>query len=164
MHPGQKIIDILFNLRVIFSPGLPRLMITFSNTQAVCLSIGLCPILQACPLHEPNQVRLRYVPFTAHRFLQTLPLPKTPLQFGLISLQTGHRRFLASGRGPGFAGQTYKTTKPRPMAGALCFTDMRQGIFSVDIPEFIQVRGWQLWSIFLWNWYPHDNYRYSSDP
>jgi hypothetical protein len=83
-------------------------MIASSTTQAVCLSIGLRPIWHACPLHEPNQVRLRYVPFTSYRFLQTLPLPETPLRFGLISPQTGYLRFLGSGRGPGFAGQTKK--------------------------------------------------------
>jgi hypothetical protein len=30
------------------------------------------------------------------------------LRFGLISPQTGYLRFLGSGRGPGFAGQTKK--------------------------------------------------------
>jgi len=73
-------------------------MIASSITQAVCLSIGLCPISQACPLQEPNQVRLRcYVPFTSYRFLQTLPLPETPLRFGLISPQTGSAFFQADG-------------------------------------------------------------------
>ena len=35
--------------------------------------------------HPPKQVRFRYVPFTSYRFLQTPPLPVTPLRFGLSS-------------------------------------------------------------------------------
>ena len=46
---------------------------------------GLCAMLHAYPPVAPNQVRLRYVPFTSYRFLQTLTLPATPLRFGLSS-------------------------------------------------------------------------------
>ena len=81
-------------------------MIPSSSTSAVCLSIGLYLITQACPLLQPNQVRFRYVPFTSYRFLQTLPLPETPLRFRLISPQTGYLHSLSSGRGYSFAGQT----------------------------------------------------------
>lgn len=50
------------------------------------------------PLHEhdpayppvmPNLVRLRDVLFISYRFLQTLPLPATPLRFGLSSPYSG---------------------------------------------------------------------------
>ena len=37
----------------------------------------------------PNQVRLRYVPLTSYGFLQTPPLPVTPLPFGLSSPRSG---------------------------------------------------------------------------
>ena len=47
--------------------------------------IGLRAMLHAYPPAAPNQVRLRYVQLTSYRFLQTLPLPATPLRFGLSS-------------------------------------------------------------------------------
>ena len=47
--------------------------------------IGLRDSLHAYPPVAPNQVRLRYVQLTSYRFLQTLPLPATPLRFGLSS-------------------------------------------------------------------------------
>jgi hypothetical protein len=37
----------------------------------------------------PNQVHLRYVPLTSYGFLQTPPLPVTPLPFGLSSPRSG---------------------------------------------------------------------------
>jgi hypothetical protein len=42
----------------------------------------------AAPI-APNQVRFRYVPLASYRFLQTSPLPMTPLRFGLSSLWSG---------------------------------------------------------------------------
>ena len=46
----------------------------------------------------PNLVRLRYVPLTSYGFLQTPPLPVTPLPFGLSSPRSGRRLHLAGGR------------------------------------------------------------------
>jgi len=60
--------------------------------------IGLRVTLHACPPAAPNQVRLRCVQLTSYRFLQTLPLPATPLRFGLSSPWSGRRLFLATGR------------------------------------------------------------------
>jgi hypothetical protein len=37
----------------------------------------------------PSQVRFRYVPLTSYGFLQTLPLPTTPLPIGLSSPRSG---------------------------------------------------------------------------
>ena len=46
----------------------------------------------------PYLVRLRYVPLTSYGFLQTPPLPVTPLPFGLSSPRSGRRLHLAGGR------------------------------------------------------------------
>src|SRR6266545_1171889 len=54
--------------------------------------------MHAHPPVKPYQVHLRCVQFTSYRFLQTLPLPATPLRFGLSSPWSGRRLFLSTGR------------------------------------------------------------------
>src|SRR6266545_3057459 len=54
--------------------------------------------MHAYPPVKPYQVHLRCVQFTSYRFLQTLPLPATPLRFGLSSPWSGRRLFLSTGR------------------------------------------------------------------
>ena len=61
-------------------PGFPSycavslLMITSSITCCRCSCIGHRDFSHTRPDNRPNQVRLRYVPSTSYRFLQTPPL------------------------------------------------------------------------------------------
>ena len=61
-------------------PGFPSYcagslsMITSSITCCRCSCIGHHVFLHTRPDNRPNQVRLRYVPSTSYRFLQTPPL------------------------------------------------------------------------------------------
>ena len=66
-------------------PGFPSycadslLMITSSSTGCRCSCIGHYVFLHTPPDNRPNQVRLRYVPSTSYRFLQTPPLASDAL-------------------------------------------------------------------------------------
>ena len=55
------------------------LMITSSSTGCRCSCIGHYVFLHTRPDNRPNQVRLRYVPSTSYRFLQTPPLASDAL-------------------------------------------------------------------------------------
>ena len=54
-------------------------MITSSITNGICSRIGLRHFLQTHPHRQPNLVRLRYVPSSSYRFLQTPPLASDAL-------------------------------------------------------------------------------------
>jgi len=60
-----------------------------SITLQVWSGIGLRNISHAYPPVTPNQVRLRCAPYAAYGFLQTLPLPTTPLPIGVTSPKSG---------------------------------------------------------------------------
>lgn len=51
--------------------------------------LDFAPFCRLAAPVAPNQVRLRYVPLTSYGFLQTPPLPVTPLPFGLSSPRSG---------------------------------------------------------------------------
>ena len=54
-------------------------LITSSITNGICSRIGLRHFLQTHPHRQPNLVRLRYVPISSYRFLQTPPLASDAL-------------------------------------------------------------------------------------
>jgi hypothetical protein len=79
------------------------------NHKWCLISMGLSHFLQGYPHHLPYLVRFRYVPFTSYCFLQTLPLPETPLQFGLTSPDQGVISIFQEIGFASFAGQTKKS-------------------------------------------------------
>jgi hypothetical protein len=94
------------------STGLPRLISQLPVSNRILnhmqhlVSIGRSHLLQGCPRFMPYQVRFRYVPLTSYCFLQSQPLPVTPLQFGLTSPDRGVVSFFQETGFAGFAGQT----------------------------------------------------------
>jgi hypothetical protein len=82
--------DILIHIQVIMIRILEKLDRYFkSNWRLAVLDLekGRWMIeMHAYPPTMPNQVRFRYGLLTSYCFLKTLPLPTTPLQFGLSSL------------------------------------------------------------------------------
>lgn len=83
-------------------PGFPSYctdslsMITSSVTCCRCPCIGHCVFLHTRPGNRPNQVRLRYVPSTSYRFLQTPPLASDALANRILFPMDGVRSLTSS--------------------------------------------------------------------
>ena len=73
------------------------LMITSSTTCCRCPCIGHHVFLHTRPNSRPNQVRLRYVPLTSYRFLQTPPLAGDALANRILFPMDGARPLTSSG-------------------------------------------------------------------
>ena len=84
-------------------PGFPSYcadslsMITSSVTCCRCPCIGHHVFLHTRPNNRPNQVRLRYVPSTSYRFLQTPPLAGDALASRILFPMDGVRPLASSG-------------------------------------------------------------------
>ena len=93
-------------------PGFPSYcadslsMITSSITCCRCPCIGHRDFLHTRPDSRPNQVRLRYVPSTSYRFLQTPPLAGDALASRILFPMDGARSLTSSDWVASFAGQT----------------------------------------------------------
>jgi hypothetical protein len=93
-------------------PGFPSycagslFMITSSSTYCRCPCIGHRDFSHTRPDSRPNQVRLRYVPSTSYRFLQTSPLASDALASRILFPMDGARSLTSSDRVASFAGQT----------------------------------------------------------
>ena len=80
----------------------------------------------------PNQVRLRCVQLTSYRFLQTLPLPATPLRFGLSSPWSGRHLFLSTDRG-GQARWANERQVPRLLDTCLYEKDFKKTLLFIQL-------------------------------
>ena len=67
------------------------MLITSSITNGICSRIGLRHFLQTHPRRQPNLVRLRYVPTSSYRFLQTPPLASDALANRILFPVNGAR-------------------------------------------------------------------------